>query len=133
MPLTSIPRTRMLALLRTVAIPALALSLTLSGTASAQMFLLYGGRGKTAEFSPEDWDLFKRTMRETLERGDTGSRSDWSNPKTGFRGDVLIENAYEWEGLPCHRVSFNIVRAQDRVPYRLNFCRTVQGEWVIGP
>lgn len=126
---SSMPRRSALAFLGIMALSSLAMPMT----ASAQLFLLYGGRGRGMEFSPEDWDLFKQSMREVLERGDIGSRSDWNNPKTGFRGDMLVENAYEWEGLPCHRVSFTIARAKEQVPYRLNFCKTAAGEWAIGP
>jgi hypothetical protein len=46
---------------------------------------------------------------------------------------MLLEATYEWQGLPCRRVSFNVFRAKEHVPYRMNFCKTDQGNWAIAP
>lgn len=98
----------------------------------AQFNFLFGPRGGT-DFTPEDWNLFTESLRQVLERSDPGSRGDWSNPKTGFHGDIMVESDYEREGLSCRHVRFNIMRAQKQIPYRMNFCKTDEGTWAIAP
>lgn len=103
-----------------------------SAPAFAQFAFLFGGRGGT-DFTSEDWSMFSDAMRKVLNEGETGSRGDWSNPKTGLRGDMTIEGAYERDGLSCRHVRFNIMRAQNQNPYQMNFCKTDRGTWAIAP
>ncbi|WP_448204912.1 hypothetical protein [Azospirillum sp. sgz302134] len=120
------------AVLIAVLIGVLAGTLALSAPASAQFNMLFGGRGGKT-FTSEDWTIFKDTMRQLLDSGKAGSRADWRNEQSGFHGDMRVERVYQREGLPCRHVAFNVMRAKERVPYRMNFCKTDEGNWVIAP
>lgn len=106
--------------------------LGLPSPAAAQYNLFFGGRAD-ADFTSEDWAIFKDAMRQVLEKGAIGSRADWKNVNTGFYGNMSVERDFEMEGLPCRHVAFNIMHADRQIPYRMNFCRTDQGNWVIAP
>ena len=106
--------------------------LGVSAPGLAQFNFLFGGRGGK-DFTSEDWRIFTESMHQVLERGEIGSRGDWNNPTTGYHGDIMVESAYEREGLPCRHVRFNIMSAQKQVPYRMNFCKTDKGNWAIAP
>ncbi|MFP5516650.1 MAG: hypothetical protein ACLGJC_26655 [Alphaproteobacteria bacterium] len=116
----------------TILAASLTVALAASTPALAQFRFLFSEHAR-GEFTPEDWDLFKGAMRRILEQGTVGSRADWKNDNTGFDGDMEVERNFDREGLPCHQVAFAFRRAGREVPYRMNFCKTEQGEWVIAP
>ena len=99
--------------------------------ASAQLGFYFGGRDGV-ELNDEDWRLFKQAVREALEPGTPGSLAEWRNAASGFHGDVRVERAFERNGTPCRDVRFRFIRQHEQ-PFRLNLCKTAEGNWAIAP
>ena len=51
----------------------------------------------------EDWTVFRATLREVLETGESGETIGWSNEVSGASGNITPMASSEHEGLPCRR------------------------------
>jgi surface antigen len=66
--------------------------------------------------------------------GPNGPKEEgWHNPKTGNSGVVTFLNASTKNGMACRefRYTFHTGTPQDGTPYKLNWCQTSAGKWVI--
>lgn len=109
----------------------LALTLIIVTPAQAQFGLFLGGRGGV-DMTDEDWDLFRDALRDALTPLEAGRRTEWNNPKTGLRGDVVVQKIHERDGAPCGDVQATFIRRTVQ-PYTLTFCRMANGRWAIAP
>jgi len=105
--------------------------LAITTPAQAQFGLFLGGRGGV-DLTDEDWDLFRKALADALTPMEVGRRTEWSNPKTGVRGDVVVQKVHERDGAPCGDVQANFIRRTVQ-PYRLTFCKMANGRWAIAP
>lgn len=102
-----------------------------AGPAHAQFGLFLGNRGGF-EMTDEDWQLFRNAVVQALQPPKAGNRTEWQNPKTNLRGDVLVEKTLQKEGAPCARLRARFIRSGEQVR-RLTFCRDTGGQWAIAP
>ncbi|WP_353861393.1 hypothetical protein [Azospirillum formosense] len=110
---------------------ALVAMLAVATPAQAQFGLFLGGRGGV-DLTDEDWDLFRKALGDALNPMEAGRRTEWSNPKTGVRGDVVVQKVHERDGAPCGDVQANFIRRTVQ-PYKLTFCKMDNGQWAIAP
>ncbi|AWJ82136.1 hypothetical protein TSH58p_00885 (plasmid) [Azospirillum sp. TSH58] len=110
---------------------ALVATLAFAAPAQAQFGLFLGGRGGV-DLTDEDWDLFRKALGDALTPMEEGRRTEWNNPKTGVRGDVVVQKVHERDGAPCGDVQANFIRRTIQ-PYRLTFCKMANGQWAIAP
>ncbi|QCO18371.1 hypothetical protein D3869_24285 (plasmid) [Azospirillum brasilense] len=110
---------------------ALVATLAVVTPAQAQFGLFLGGRGGV-DLTDEDWDLFRKALGDALTPMEAGRRTEWNNPKTGVRGDVVVQRVHERDGAPCGDVQANFIRRTVQ-PYRLTFCKMANGQWAIAP
>ena len=102
----------------------------LSAAAQAQVipFGRTGGQG----LAPEDNRLvFESVARlNAAEPAQVGRSDTWSNPDTRSHGSSTILKVFQSGGMECHLVRHHIVVVgRPTRDYRLNWCRTSNGEW----
>jgi surface antigen len=58
-----------------------------------------------ASFTQEDRDLMMKTTKEVLESTEPRATKDWSNPKSGNSGNLLVRSQFTaTDGATCKRV-----------------------------
>ena len=67
------------------------------------------------------------------EPAQVGRSAAWSNPQTHSSGTSTILRLFQSDGMACHLVLHHVVAAgqQPGRNYRLTWCRTPSGEWMI--
>lgn len=117
-----------------ILLAGLALCVSLSGAASAQINPF---RGFGPGMSDEDLKLFGEASDRlnTREHPVVGGVETWRNSQTGGGGTATLTRIYQWRGMPCHSINYDLLVANRtesrRRDYTLEWCRTADGAWKI--
>lgn len=92
-------------------------------------------RGSAFQLVESDRILLDAAARKLYAREDVelGAVENWKNPETGNGGTVTLIQIHEHAGMPCRLLQHEIVLARVKDPYRFRVdrCRTEEGEWKI--
>lgn len=81
--------------------------------------------------TPEDREMYKRTLDEALDSGTAGQTKEWKNSATGNFGSVKVIKDFTRQGSACRRVETFAQTKQIKNRARWNFCRQPSGEWKV--
>lgn len=84
-------------------------------------------------FTQEDWEMLRKTARETLDDAPDGTNATWRNDDTGHSGSTMVISTYEEDGRRCRKATFtNEARGMKGVQtHRL--CKANDGTWKVTP
>ncbi len=78
-----------------------------------------------------DRAYMQRTTQESLETGQSGSRSTWRNPDSGHKGSVTPTRTYETASGPCREYQQTVtIEGRTERAYG-TACRQADGSWKI--
>jgi surface antigen len=81
----------------------------------------------------EDRALLQEAAAQALETAADGETRDWSNPKTGARGELTPRASYKQDGVSCRDLEVaNSARGRSN-RLVLTLCKQGDGEWKIEP
>jgi surface antigen len=62
-----------------------------------------------------------------------GDSEAWENPASGNSGKVTVTRLFQYSGMACHGVRYDLSYGAHRPPrsYTGNWCRTKAGEWKL--
>jgi surface antigen len=81
--------------------------------------------------TPEDRELYKRTLNEALDSAKAGQTNEWRNPATGNFGSVKVIRDFNRQGNACRRVETFAQTKQTKNRARWDFCKQPSGEWKV--
>ncbi|MBL8528856.1 MAG: hypothetical protein JNL68_14305 [Burkholderiales bacterium] len=81
--------------------------------------------------TPEDREMYKRTLDEALDSGTAGQTKEWKNSATGNFGSVKVIKDFTRQGSACRRVETFAQTKQIKNRARWNFCKQPSGEWKV--
>lgn len=82
-------------------------------------------------YSPEDIEIVKQTMSETLEHGVDGQAGDWSNADTGHSGSITPLSTTEQDGKRCRHTRFSSFTQEGEHVSEFYLCKQPDGRWAV--
>ena len=95
---------------------------------SANMWFIQDTAGT---MTPEDREMYKRTLDEQLDSGTVGQTKEWKNPASGNFGSVKVVKDFTRQEKSCRRVETFAQTKQIKNRARWNFCKQPAGEWKV--
>jgi surface antigen len=83
--------------------------------------------------SDADWEILSETLNAALDTAVDGETRQWSNPKSGNRGEISILGSTSSDDSPCRQVQISTQTTKKREGESLTFCKNPENQWLITP
>jgi hypothetical protein len=84
------------------------------------------------QFTPQDMEMFKKTLADMLDTGKDGDDSKWSNPATDASGEIKAMKSFDRSGTPCRTLMISNSAKGLSASGRYNFCKPAStGKWAL--
>ena len=84
-------------------------------------------------FTPEDWELFEGSLRQTLDSAPDGQARAWSNPASKASGDFTVLKSLKKHERDCREVKITSSAGGLRRVTGIAFCKEDDGSWTAVP
>lgn len=110
----------------------MAVSILAAGTALAQPSMLLGG-APLSLMNKKDIELYEAALRKSLDSGQDGEKSLWSNPNSGASGLLQPQRSFTQGGKQCRDLYMETKAKGRNEKGTWPFCKEADGSWKLSP